>query len=183
MGELTLKAVIDIDLKQKKRVAYNRKRYLVDGKLECPSCNEWKPIEDYHKDKSAIYGVTRYCKVCANRKARKYHKENNAPGQPNNENYRRYYKNYQLVNTYCITLEEYEKILDRQNGLCDICHIELSYERDENMAHLDHCHATNKIRGILCVRCNQGLGYFLDNIDTLNNAVIYLNKHRGVGNE
>lgn len=45
------------------------------------------------------------------------------------------------------------------------------------LAHLDHCHDTLKIRGILCVRCNQGIGCMQEDIEIMNNAIKYLEKH------
>lgn len=42
--------------------------------------------------------------------------------------------------------------------------------------HIDHCHVSNKIRGVLCFNCNHGLGNFKDNKDLLSNAIDYLDK-------
>ena len=54
------------------------------------------------------------------------------------------------------------------DGLCDIC-------RDPiDVIHLDHCHATGKVRGLLCRYCNHGLGQFKDSISRLLNAAEYL---------
>jgi hypothetical protein len=53
------------------------------------------------------------------------------------------------------------------NGYCDIC-------GDRCVTHQDHCHATTKLRGILCVRCNIGLGYFRDRTKLLRKAIKYL---------
>ncbi len=43
---------------------------------------------------------------------------------------------------------------------------------------IDHDHATGKFRGLICTRCNHGLGHFKDNIDTLLEAIEYLKKSR-----
>jgi len=43
---------------------------------------------------------------------------------------------------------------------------------------IDHCHSTNKVRGVLCNNCNTALGLVGDNISTLTNAVKYLQKHQ-----
>lgn len=75
-----------------------------------------------------------------------------------------------------ITLDEYNKILESQNSLCAICYDSLV----SNRKHLDHCHNSNKIRGILCSKCNHGLGLFRDNPQLLANAIYYLSKHSSV---
>jgi len=53
---------------------------------------------------------------------------------------------------------------------CAICHIVLTRK---TMA-ADHCHETGKLRGVLCMVCNSGLGMFQDNPTLLRQAVIYL---------
>ena len=65
-------------------------------------------------------------------------------------------------------------IRDDQAGMCGICKEFLSKETKEVM--VDHCHETNRIRGLLCRRCNIGLGMFKDNVNILAEAIQYLNK-------
>ena len=76
--------------------------------------------------------------------------------------YREKYKNrlrtYWLRKKYGITAEQFEQRLLEQNGKCFICSIDKSSSK-KNL-HVDHCHATGKIRGILCHRCNTKLGWF-----------------------
>jgi Recombination endonuclease VII len=71
-----------------------------------------------------------------------------------------------------MTPEDKQKMFDRQNGLCKICGELL--ER----ALVDHCHVTNKVRGLLCQKCNSGLGMFRDRIDSLKQAIRYLEESR-----
>ena len=62
-----------------------------------------------------------------------------------------------------------------QNGACAICLKKLeSTGRGTNCAAADHCHATNTPRGILCQRCNLGLGIFSDNPHLLRAAIVYI---------
>lgn len=82
-------------------------------------------------------------------------------------------KNAHLKRTYGITLEDFNRMLFNQNGCCLIC----KKQRTELLVmdiHVDHCHKTGKVRGLLCSSCNQGLGNFKDNIANLLAAVEYL---------
>ena len=76
-------------------------------------------------------------------------------------------KKSRILKKYGLTLEEYEAIKTKQNGECLICH-----KTTELL--LDHSHRTGYIRGMLCDRCNRGLGYFMDNPEILLNAAKYL---------
>jgi hypothetical protein len=69
---------------------------------------------------------------------------------------------------YGITLNDYKVMLKEQGGRCKIC------GENEARLHLDHCHSTGVVRGILCEHCNRGLGCFKDNIDNLIKAMEYL---------
>lgn len=75
---------------------------------------------------------------------------------------------------YNITEEQYNNLLVFQNHTCAIC------KKDKNTKHdwsIDHCHITNKVRGILCSKCNSMIGLAKDNITTLANAIEYLKIH------
>lgn len=70
-------------------------------------------------------------------------------------------------------------MLDDQVGRCAICEVEFS---DTVRYAVDHCHVTRKVRGILCISCNSGLGMFNDQTRLLEIAIHYLNgkiKFRG----
>lgn len=73
---------------------------------------------------------------------------------------------------FSITEEDYQKMFDKQMGLCAICH---KPESEIKLA-VDHDHDTGKVRGLLCKRCNMGIGLLGDNPDTLTNAVLYLRR-------
>ena len=81
-------------------------------------------------------------------------------------------KNNYLKKCYGITLEQYNEMLIKQNGVCAIC-----CEKDPNFDNLavDHDHKTNKVRGLLCHLCNRALGMFKDDGIRIKNAIIYLN--------
>ena len=90
----------------------------------------------------------------------------------------KYYKvlarKHQLKYRYDLSLEEYNSLLEKQNNVCDICGCDFSKDGDKEC--VDHCHETGKIRGVLCNKCNTGLGMFKDNIGNLKNAILYLKK-------
>ena len=76
---------------------------------------------------------------------------------------------------YGITLAEYDQMLRDQDYKCAICGNEDEVE-GRRLA-IDHCHDSGKIRGLLCGKCNRGLGLFYDNKALLTNAITYLNLH------
>lgn len=74
-----------------------------------------------------------------------------------------------------LTLEEYEGLWNSQGKVCAIC--KRSPEELGERFHVDHDHSKEKnIRGILCRRCNHGLGHFKDSIELLENAAKYLKR-------
>lgn len=73
---------------------------------------------------------------------------------------------------YGITPDEYSGILERQYNLCAICTACLKKKRPP---HLDHCHRTGRIRGILCSNCNNGIWHFKNSPTRLKRAINYLN--------
>lgn len=80
-----------------------------------------------------------------------------------------------LFKKYGITLEDYQRMLSNQKGVCAICHKNNSYAGKTRMFAVDHCHVTGKVRGLLCQSCNRALGLFGDDADRLLKASLYLN--------
>ena len=76
------------------------------------------------------------------------------------------------INQYGLTQDDYAKMFEEQNGYCKICKGH-AIEFSRRLA-VDHCHETGKVRGLLCMFCNTGLGNFKDNIDLLEEAIAYL---------
>jgi hypothetical protein len=87
-----------------------------------------------------------------------------------------YYMDIDLRKKYGITLEWYRNTLAKQNNVCAICkQPETAVIRGKVIAMpVDHDHKTGKARGLLCTKCNQGLGLFRDNKDILQVAIQYL---------
>jgi hypothetical protein len=77
-----------------------------------------------------------------------------------------------LQKLYGLSLEDYEEMLDQQDGKCAIC----GSTPDLRRLCVDHDHATGQVRGLLCRSCNLALGSMQDNIELLENAIAYLVK-------
>lgn len=82
-----------------------------------------------------------------------------------------------LRRTYGITVAEYKSMLRAQGGRCGICATPEPGGRHDTFA-VDHDHLTGQVRGLLCDRCNIGLGYFKDDPDTLRAAIDYVGRDR-----
>ena|SRR3990167_9669761 len=80
----------------------------------------------------------------------------------------------QLKQKYGITEADYEKMLKDQGEVCAICK---RHQRFQRLA-VDHDHKTKKVRGLLCMSCNRGLGRFFDSAYRLRAAADYLDKFK-----
>ena len=67
-------------------------------------------------------------------------------------------------------LAEWERMFNEQGGRCALGH-------SAKLLHVDHDHVSGAVRGLLCYNCNNGLGRFKDDIQTLQKAINYLKKH------
>lgn len=83
----------------------------------------------------------------------------------------------QRLKKYGLTPAEKRSLLERQGHRCAICG-ESRTDRPKLFPVIDHCHATGAVRGILCAKCNKGLGLFRDNPDLLRQAALYLTTGR-----
>ncbi len=72
---------------------------------------------------------------------------------------------------YGLTEQGYASFKKKQKGKCAICHHK---PKSIFNLHVDHCHKTTKVRGLLCGRCNQGLGLFRDDVKLLEKAKRYI---------
>src|SRR5712691_9384434 len=74
---------------------------------------------------------------------------------------------------YGMSWNDYDELLARQGGVCAICK-----KKSKRRLCVDHCHACRKVRGLLCHKCNTGLGLFDDDTDRLRAAIAYLERSR-----
>ncbi len=92
-----------------------------------------------------------------------------------------WYRKYHRLRTYNLSEERFTEMFVSQRGVCAICE-----KPPKRNFHIDHdhecCEGTKScgqcIRGLLCERCNPGLGNFKDNPDLLDKAAAYLRKWR-----
>lgn len=122
------------------------------------------------------------CKICYHNSCKTWRDKNR---DKKNKDHREYYHNNKekvtkvietsrLKRQYGMTFEKYDEMLSAQNNVCAICG---NNETENKKFAIDHDHVTNKIRGLLCHKCNRGLGSFKDDIQILQNAVNYLKEH------
>jgi len=107
----------------------------------------------------------------------------------NERNKRRYRENggaitkmrANLKAEYGMSLETYYQLRSEQLGRCAICNrYENQINHNSQKLVVDHDHDTQKVRGLLCHRCNAGLGAFRDNLELLGKAMRYLLGHHRV---
>ena len=87
-----------------------------------------------------------------------------------------YYDKTYMEQTYGLSLEQFDEILRNQNGVCAICK---GVNENGRRLSIDHNHENNKIRGLLCIKCNSGIGQLGDSIEKLLSAVDYLRRTNG----
>lgn len=83
-------------------------------------------------------------------------------------------RNLAYKRTFGITLQEYNDLFVKQNGLCKGCYI---HQRDLKIAFaVDHNHTTGKVRGLLCGNCNVSIGNAKDSPEILRRLADYVEK-------
>jgi len=139
-----------------------RERLIENGKSYCPKCDEEKEISEFNRDKHTAFGIAIYCRECSKTKSNGRYK-----------NFKREHRNVSLKSRYGISVDEYDKLLIEQKNRCWICGKETNKGR---LMCVDHDHVTGKVRGLLCTKCNLGLGKFNDDVRLLERAIKYLKK-------
>lgn len=135
---------------------------------KCNRCAEEKEPEEFYRIRPT--GRNSYlqqpCKVCS----RELQAER-AAADP----VRWRLRNWTLqLKAYGLTPAIYEWMLRKQCSRCAICGIDNPARTGHLRFHVDHCHKTGKVRGLLCASCNTGLGRFHDDPDLLKTAIAYL---------
>ena len=134
----------------------------------CCDCHIEKDTSEFNKQLDRKCGVAGRCKQCQSIYHKQWYTKNK---ERMKERFRK--NNYSL--RYNITIEDYEKLLAKQNNSCAICY-STKGSANKRLA-VDHNHQTGVVRGLLCDECNTGLGKFKDNTSLLTNAIAYLIKN------
>jgi hypothetical protein len=149
----------------------------------CPKCQIEKTFEQFPKNRRNKHGIASYCLSCsaeivkrrratpegqqAHRDASKRWREANIERHADNN----------AKWTYGVKHGTYATMLAAQNGLCAICQSS-NPGAGLRRFHIDHCHNSKEVRGLLCEQCNRGLGHFKDDPSLLTRAINYLSKDR-----
>lgn len=128
----------------------------------CKACGQPKARKEFPAEKGLV------CKPCWADRMRKWRRENieRVTAKQKEANRRRkknkpseYYRERwkaSLKTRYGIGIEKYEEMLIAQDGRCGICAAQVANDRNLDV---DHDHSTGEVRGLLCTRCNQGVGF------------------------
>lgn len=161
----------------------------------CSKCRLEKTVAEFHIDRSQKDNRKSACRSCTNQVKRRWRHDNaNLVRQRRREEWSRNKATYDKWNKsdrrrqvilkhkcekqYGITVEQFEQMLEANDGRCYICDKlpeEIPGHKHKRLG-IDHDHKTGKVRGVLCTHCNAMLGSARDNIAILKRAIIYLHQ-------
>lgn len=123
--------------------------------MRCSDCGIEKSPDEFNRTEQARTGPVRRCKVCYNARTRETIRRNGGA------------RKYHMKRRYGLTPEQINQLKAKQGGLCAVCH-------EAEATQVDHDHETGRVRGILCLHCNAGMGAFRDNPRLIYQAIDYL---------
>lgn len=129
----------------------------------CKKCNKELEISLFSLDNKSKDKKKRYCKACSNDY---YSSWRNSKL----EEIRKKDKIKHYIRKYNFSLDDAEALVENRKGICEIC-------QTFSLLVVDHCHKTNKVRGLICSSCNSALGYSKEDCEILINLIKYINKH------
>lgn len=139
----------------------------------CKTCKKDKPYSEYHRNGAHLRPA---CKECSAKRRRRYYRQTRAKSRQASREH--YAQNREKLNTatvarrYGLKPQQYLHLLASSNYSCQVCGV----RPPKAQLHLDHCHSTGEVRGILCRGCNHALGNVKDNHSTLEKLAAYLKK-------
>lgn len=141
-----------------------------DGMKTCRRCREAKPRDAFGPCKRGVFGLAARCRQCIRESTGRPDRVRK-DGRTNLEAK----QDERLRRLYGITLPDYRRMSAQQDGKCAICSSRFGEGRSAK-AHVDHCHQTGMVRGLLCMPCNTALGGLTDDPRRLASAINYLQK-------
>lgn len=139
----------------------------------CKTCKKEKPLELFPKGTGYKGGFRPHCLDCRREyENASFHKHKHKRPHDYEAD-----KDRKLKRAYGIGYAEYLTMFEAQGGCCAICGTDDTGGR--KAFHVDHCHETGKIRGLLCGNCNSGIGNLRDDIGLLRRAIDYLESTQG----
>lgn len=146
----------------------------------CPRCRTTKPLTEFWVRRTRGGAPSSRCKDCSRDAQREWRRK-----QPEYDK-RRYQavkvetRERHLIRKYGVSLADYDAMLEAQGGKCAICHTTPDTQR-YGVFHVDHCHSTGAVRGLLCRGCNHMLGVVGDDPAALRRAIEYLVRPELIG--
>ena len=159
-------------------MAKRREKEVLEGVecLKCTKCSTVLPLHSFNTREPYKDGTVRYrskCITCEKKiSLSKYY------SCYKGEAHRLSSYKYTLKTKYNLTVEEYQALQEAAGGKCQICAVQLENIFQQIIgvhAAVDHCHTTGKVRGLLCRKCNSGIGMLKDDVALLDKALRYLN--------
>lgn len=155
------------------------------GLLRCSTCRAEKETDQFGRKADGFAEKQPHCKDCVNAKNRQYSAKPDAVAKKLEYQRRRRAAGYRpspetqrrsTLGRYGIAPADYDRMLAEQGGLCAICGSDDPQTRAGGFFHVDHCHTTGAVRGLLCGSCNPALGAFQDSEAVLLAAIEYLRR-------
>jgi hypothetical protein len=149
-----------------------------DGQKHCHKCDTWRGLDQFHARTKNWDGLHGQCKPCMSASAalryvgdrerlltlgREYRRLNNQKR-----------RDAQVQSDFGLSPEAYKSLREKHGNTCSLCGEEYTKKR----LHVDHDHVTGVVRGLLCFRCNIGLGYLRDSPELLRAAADYVERHK-----
>ena len=134
----------------------------------CRKCQLNQKNKEFYSNKNSKDGLSPICKVCDNQiRKLSYYKKRDLELQKDARAYK--FKQHKINERFNISLDEYKRLMEE-----DFCHICRKTNQSNRDFHIDHCHKTNIVRGVLCSNCNTALGLLKENPDIILNALKYI---------